>query len=482
MPGLLSVIAVLVASGCAGLLDRPETPIRRGTTPADGVDATPQMPESADGGVPIDPPAVGDEPRRRVWLVNRSDAWHQGLRAHLSPPQPPRDIDAAQVEFAHWPQLFHWAGPDSASTEGLLAGRSEGHGVGVWYDLVARVRGSQRPQADVVADMSWLAARFLQSPSILREAGRPVLVVTTDAAHGALTAAARARLDALGMPVYWVEQIDPADPVAVPPADAIMPRCAQVDADLRRPWRDAARRAGVTWIPCVSPPVNPRLDGPDEMSDWPGEALFVGALTRGRRVADEGSGLMVVDGLGGWRDDRQLDAVSGDPTSEPAALTQGRIYRPYGRARMQATAALMAMAAPTPQTVAETPPLVEVRRDGGVVVNTVRRSNDGVRVELTDASGSGHYELLLHHAPFVLAEACVLRYGRTNARLFVDLVAADGRRIGAPPVSNSIFVSRDLGEWAGRRIEEVLLVYAGGERQLRGEIAGLRIVCGQPEE
>jgi len=143
---------------------------------------------------------------------------------------------------------------------------------------------------------------------------------------------------------------------------------------------------------------------------------------------------------------------------------------------------LLRPAGPRPATLATPPRMVEVRRDGELIVNRLRRADQGVSLELTDSSGAGHYELLLDQRPFILEAGCRLRYGRTHARLYVDLVAADGRRLGPPPAGDEVFITVDLSSWQGARIEEVLLVYDGGVRQLRAEVAGLGIRCdGDPD-
>ena len=416
VPLLLSVFFVLGLSGCAGLLDRPEAPIRRGAGGGPPDDAAgPPTGEETDAGAGVISPGVGQAPDRRVWLLVRSDAWARGLRAHLDPPHRIQGEDAVPARYAEWPLLVHWAGPDSPGSHRLATFQREGRAVGIWYDLRLRARGRERPQADVVADMSWLAARVLKTEGVVREEGRPVLVVATDAEHGALAAAARARLDALGVEVYWVEQIDPMDPVAVPPADGIMPRCAGTDADNRRSWRAAADSAGVRWIPCASPPSNALLDLASAPPERPGIEAFVATLVRSRRAADTGAGLMVVDGLGGWRDDRQIDPVVGDPTAEPEGLTEGRIYHPYEMERLHAVDALLRPAGPRPAALATPPRMIEIRRDGELIVNRLRRADQGVSLELTDSSGAGRYELLLAQRPFILEAGCRLRYGRTPA-------------------------------------------------------------------
>ena len=476
---LTPTVAVLTGLlGCAGLLDRPTEPIRRGPSGEGFADAALDTDgTSADGGESDGPAHLGLPPDRRVWIVVRSDGWGRGVRARLVPPQTPDDGPTALAQRPDWPVLVHWWGPTSPGTALFERFARDGRPFGVWYDLPRRTARSRRPRADVVADMSWLAARVLDGPTVLQEGGRPVLVMVSEAGHGALVSAARARLDDLGVSVYWVEQIDSSAPVAIPPADGVMPRCARADYDVRAPWRVATVGAGIRWMPCVSPPVNPRVDDPAGPIEAADPDRFVADLVRTRRIADVTGRGMVVDGVGGWRDDRQIDPVAGDPTARPSALTGDHAYHPYGTDRLDAVSHLLRGVGPRPERVASPPRLVEIHRQGGVTVTRLEHRDQGVSLELTDEGGDGRYELLLDHRPFILSEGCTLHYGRTHTQLYVDIVTATGQRLEAPPTGDQIFVESPLGHLAGERVEEVLLVYDGGGHHVRGEVARLRISC-----
>ena len=472
-----TVVVLTGLLGCAGLLDRPTEPIRRGPStdgyPDAALDADGQ---SVDGGGD-ETALLGLPPDRRVWILVRSDAWADGFRARLAPPQTPEGGPTALAQRPDWPALVHWWGPGSPGTALFERFAQAGRPFGVWYDLPRRTAQSPRPRADVVADMSWLAARVLHGPAVLREGGRPVLVMVSAAGHGPLVSAARARLDDLGVPVYWVEQIDASEPVAIPPADAVLPRCARAEDDVRAPWRAATGAAGIRWVPCVSPPVNPRVDDPDGPIEPADPDRFVADLVRARRVADTTGRVMVVDGVGGWRDDRQIDPVIGDPTDRPSALTGDHPYHPYGTDRLDAVSHLLRGVGPRPDPIASPPRLVEVHRRGRVTVTRLEYDDQGLSVELTDEGGDGRYELLLDDRPFILSPGCTLHYGRSHTQLYVDVVTATGERLGAPPAGDQIFVASSLDHLAGQRVEEVLLVYDGGAHHLRGEVARLRFIC-----
>lgn len=357
------------------------------------------------------------------------------------------------------------------------------------YDLGARIAGRADPaerQAVAVADVSGLLSALSEARMPLRWQGAPVVVVDGpwDAPMVEAFAAARARADALGAALAWGAMVDPtapwiaADPgddAGPPPLPLMLPRCALADAAARnraRLW--STRRGAQAWLPCVTPATNPRLDHPRAPVEAPRIETFAQRLVLARRV---GAPAIVVDGAGGWRDDRQLDPVGGAPTGAPIALTTGQVYLPYGDGRLSAARRLLlAPAGPALGPVGDPPALLDLVRSTGVIVERLEQAADGLALRLRDAAESGRYEVLLDERAFIVEPGLTLAYARTDPALTLDLVFEDGARLlDLLPDDGALEVRRSLDPLVGRRVEEVTLVYAGGRAMLDARIVDARI-------
>lgn len=477
MPRPSALILGLALGACAGELPRGEQPVRPGEP-----DALP-APDAALDAAPDAAPAtdLGPPPDRAVWIIVRSDPWPDGLRAHLHPPHPatgPAGL-AALDALPDTAALIRWRGaPDAAGAATLSAAWRAPRTAGVLYALGDRLAALADPgpldaAAAAVTDASLLAAWLPAAVAPLIHAGAPLIVVDADwRAPAALDAfaAARDRLETLGVPATWAAIIEPDDPVAPADIAAAVPRCEADDPAARRRASRSLDPA-VDWLPCVAAPHNPRLDRPRAVADDPAPATLARRLVLARR---DGAPVIVVDGLGGWRDDRQLDPVEGPPTGAPAALTTGLVYRGYGPARLDAVRRLLrAPAGPIPTPLGDPATLIELVRSPGVIVEILEYTPDGLRVALRDAAATGRYEALLDARPFVVPEGAALRYVRTDPALAVDLVFEGGDRLAdlLPEDGAAPAVIRRLDPFAGRRVEEVTLVYAGGRDRVDARIA-----------
>ncbi len=484
---LLCAICCALGAGCAGPAERGAVPVRPGA----GLDGG--LPDGAldlavpdadvDAGVDVGPP-----PSRAVWLVSRAQPHADGLRAQLQPPHAPTGDDPAAL-LPEAALLVAWAGP--ADDPRLSRAWATERPVGVLYDLGDRLAGrddAAERRALAVADVSGLIAALSAAryPLLWRE--RPLVLVDGpwDAAMNDAFAAARARADDLGAALSWGAIVDPtaswiADPAQAdgPPddLDPIVPRCAVADAAARsraRQWSDGHDAGDGRWLPCLAPPTNPRLDTPRAPADAPDLDSLRRRLVLARRV---GAPVVIVDGAGAWRDDRQLDPVSGPSTGAPVSLTTAWVYRGYGTARVDAVRRfLLTPAGRAPGPLADPPVLLDLVRSVGVIVERLESTADGLALRLQDVTERGRYEVLLDDRPFVVTPGLALTYRRTDPAVAVDLIFEDGARLrDLLPDAGEDVVRRGLDPFVGRRVEEATLVYAGGRARLDARIVAPRI-------
>lgn len=490
--GFALVFAVLTA--CAGELERGEAPIRTGDREAGAPDAAPgdMAPgDAAPGDATPDAthadaaPDPGPLPDRALWIIVRPDPWADGVRAHLDPPHHPTTADplAALPDAA---ALIRWRGPGDPATAELEARWTRtDRPTGLIYALGDRLAAlaadppagppESWPLTVATADASFLAARLPAAARPLHLDGRPLIIVDadwTDPAARAAFAAAHARYTALAPPARWAALIDPttldpASPALPPHIDAIIPRCTTPDPAARARLRAVADAAARTWIPCTTPPRNPRLDHPAALAEPPETAAFYRRLVLARRDA---APILIIDGIGGWRDDRQLDPVAGPDTAAPLALTAGLVYPAYGPDRLAAiTHALHRPAGPVPRALADPPLLLELVRTPGVTIDHLDATPAALTLTLRDADAHGRYELLLDDRPYHLPPGATLSYHRTHPAIALDLVFEDGTRLleTLPDAADDDGqITHRLDPFAGRRVEELTLVYRGGHETL----------------
>lgn len=465
MRGLLLLIALLGSPACADRAEAPRVPIRMGDRPdavpardADPVDmairdAAPEI----DAAPPTVPPAD-----RVVWYLQRHDDPADGLRAALDPPQTPAvfaDLPA--------PVLVDWRGPESAGAAVISRRLAAGLPSAPLYVMADRVE-------QAVADVSWLAAQALDHPRAIRVDGRPVLVIAPRRDRAGLNAV-RARLDALPVEPLLLMVVDVEDR-PWPAADGIIPQTragrdpdpTSQDAARLRAGRAAATAAGWRWIPRVGPAPNPRLDEPDAPVVADAAQALVRSLVLGRRSALRDPPVLLVDALGAWRDDRQLDPVEGASTGDPAAVTDGVEHSAYGQARLAAVDAhLMTVRPAPPPRFAQTPVLLSWR-----AATAVRATRDaqGVVVEL---DGEGDAEWLLDGRPFRVPPGAQLRYRRVGAA-WIDLEFDGDTLHDRVPLPDDEMVQIDLSAFDGQTVQSVVLRATG-----EGRVDGVRIEADQ---
>jgi hypothetical protein len=468
---------------CAGENAPGTTAIRTGDEPDGGpVDADRTVPPSEDATRPVDAAAPAVSAPWSVDLLVRADRWDEGLRARLVPPQAP--VEGAEALLETWPTavpVFEFDGPAGRNTARLTARLAAGRPAVPWL-VTAR-----RPDA-VDTDLAWLRAFVLDDPSATRRDGRPALYLDA----GALPETVRvlAQLSAAGV-VYAVVAVDSGQAPGLPDGAAAVylrdaagvaplgQRDATVEAAQRR-WLDALPEV---VAPSARAPRNPRVTSPQAPVEPPVTDALIRSVVRARRLAAGPRRALVLDALGGWSDDRQLDPVRfAEPTSAPTPLTNGVVYEAYGGARLSTARALLDTAAgppPAPLGAPEAGTLLTLRPSDSEA--TFERLSGGFRVALFDAQpdAPGRTEWSLDTRPFIVPVGARLTFTRTSPFVALELRLDDGTAYSGPgaiddaPATGPVEVS--LEPLAGRRIDEVVIVYAGGTGRLDADVMEPRV-------
>jgi hypothetical protein len=453
-----SLLLVVLLLGCVDEALGPRVPIRVGGTPDLALvdQMLPDMGEVIDATPPdMQVPSVPST-NRAVWFIQRHDLHADGIRAALEPPQTPAPFDDLPA-----PVWVEWAGPGSPGSAVIERRLMAGLPTTALYRMADRA-------GDAAADVSWLAARVLAHSAVLTLDGRPVLAVAPAPDRAGLNALRTRLADLPTDPLLFME-VDVEDR-PWPAADGVVAQArygAGIDgtdqaAARLRAGRAAALATGWQWIARVGPAPNRRLDDP-EAPVPPADAL-VQSLVLGRRGAQAGRPILLVDALGAWRDDRQVDPVDGQTTQAPSRLTADRPHIAYGHRRLQAIDAhLTTVRAQPPERFDAAP---TVLRWQGAEPATAIRTADGITCQTTDSA-----EWLLDGRPFVLPADMALVYARDTTDLWLDLTFADGTRLHEQiPLPEGETVRIDLSAFAGRIVEGVVL-----EARSDGQISGMRL-------
>ena len=448
MRALSLLIAALGLGACADRAEPRRVPIRMG-----GEADAQIVPDAAPADMAIEdaaPPALDAAPAtlppadRVVWYMQRHDDPADGLRAALDPPQTPNVFSDLSE-----PVLVDWRGPESKGAAVLLRRLANGLPSAPLYVMADRAE-------QAAADVSWLAARALDHPHAIRVGDRPVLALVPPPDRAGLNAL-RGRLEALPVDPLLLIEVD-VDDRPWPAADAVFPQTragaspdpSTQDAVRLRAGRAAATAIGWLWIPRVGPPPNARLDTPDAPVAPDASEALIRSLVHGRRNALRDQPIIIVDALGAWRDDRQIDPVEGEATDAPAQLTDGATLRPYGQARLaDIDAHLRAVRPAVPPRLRD--PLLLAWRDA--ISAHAEDDAAGLRVQI---EGVGEAEWLLDGRPFALPADARLRYVRSGD-VWVDLDFVDDTLHDRVPLPDGDTVEIDLSAFAGQIVEAVVL-------------------------
>lgn len=439
-------------------------------------------------------PLPADARSRAIYVRVRPDRPEDGLRAALLPAQgpplsPPDDVLAALPE----PMLvYDFDGPSGENTGRLLDRLASGQAASPLFIV------SDRP-TELDADVAFLVAQILQHPSVIE----PTIFLSKVALPPERLADVSRVVEfivrtspetRIGLEVDLSIPFDDGTLNAIPPGvrfvfplqgagfaiDGSRPQGDAEDLRSTERWRRSVRER-FDFVPMVRPPRNPRLDDPGGVVEAPTAAAFLRALVLARRSAvkglDEQRGAVLVDGLSAWRDDRQLDPIDETvaPTTLPQELTLGARYVPYGRRRVEVLAETFGPAALSPPSNLETTaPLLPLVSTAGLSLRGLEVQDGWVSLVVCDVGGgTSRLEVLLHAGRFVLPNQARLEYARTLPELHIELVFSGEDSLHArtplPPTDALDLVSVSLSPFAGRVVEEILLVYSGaGGCETRG--------------
>lgn len=504
----MSLLAALMLAACAGELDRAHRPVEI-ATPA--LDATVVDAQADDAFVPVDArrprpdatPDTGPPPAPvadlRVFVRVRADAWEAGLRAALEPPQAAvADVSASLAALGPGAvPVFDFDRPDDAAEARLRAHLAQAPATLMF--------SPDRHPESLETDLRHVAAWVLDDARCARLGDAPVLFVSPPDSS-VLLADTLERVAALPHRTAVLLGFDPLAPKALPAglseaaraqiagrwstrasgftADGTgdVPDAAEARA-LAEGWREAALDGPV--VPLARPSRNPRRGTAGGALEPPGaDAGLLRSLVLARQSAAAGDALVLVDGLGGWSDDTQLDAVDPEAagTDAPPGLTGGHMYPAYGTRRLDALReALLTPPGAPPEPATAPVSLAELQRSDSVVVERLELVGGRVEVALRDRAAGGRLAVLLDHRRFRVPPGARVRYTRTAPSLRVEWVLAGDRLEGpeavpttlrllapdAPPTGDLVLDARPL---AGRIVDSVVLVYDGGAGALQASV------------
>jgi hypothetical protein len=512
---VVPLVALLCALGCAGELTRGEQPViigrpvPRGDALAEAGpgDARPSStPDAADLGRDAAPDAdrpAAPTPPPPVYLRIVSEDPATGLRARLDPPQRPADAPdeaLAILDAPHLVAVFEYGRPDDIAEMRARARLATGAATTM---LLAPARSPDT----VALDVRHIAAWILDSPSVARLDGRPLLFVEAAADAPDLETTLQS-LAALPNPPAVALSAALAEPTAAErpgvAAELVVARYTSPaegyadDGTGQLPDRttraaQARRRAALQLegpvLPVVRAARNSRLRVPDAPAEAPGDdASLARSLVLARRLAREG---LVVEAIGAFGDDRQLDRVDGEAaTDRPESVTAGFTYAPYRERRLSLVrrALLASATAPPTRLGDETPPVVLDQSDA-VTVRALNRTlepgsgDPGWHLDLEDRTATGRLEVLLELAPFVVPAGASLVYRRDHAAVRLEFGLAGDEPDARPDALRSLMrdapaegvVTVPLTPLAGRVVNEVLLVYEGGAARVSAHVLNARI-------
>ena len=248
---------------------------------------------------------------------------------------------------------------------------------------------------------------------------------------------------------------------------------------------------------------NPRLTDPTAAVESPGaDNLLLRSLVLARRAAaPDPLGMLLLDGVSTWEDDRQLDPVTPAPaTTEPLSVTAGAAYVGYGTRRLDAVVAQLLspaeiLDATGADHLCDAPSLAPLTQSDSVQIRALEVRGAQLTLDLTDDTAGGRAEVLLRHRPFIVPAGAHLVFTRSEPALSVALLLVPLRTGAADPGAPALetldtltlaarpedlpergMLSLPLDTLAGRRVEAVLLTYTGGTAHLQAQVDLPRIV------
>lgn len=257
---------------------------------------------------------------REVFIAVDSMQYTLGYRAGLEPQHRARYRLEDMLRMTRSTAfVFVWDGPMGSRDEGLKMAAAQGHRIVPM--LVERAGSQSVTWAEVEADIRFLAEWLGTDADAVRTNGRPTIAVDLTGSIAPFQAEIGLLIDRLGL--FAMTQVSFGR--SPPSWGAVW-------------WYDCRLASSMSASADAAPLrcVTPDLGDADRDND------FARRLVDVRHACDiRGCGILV-DGIGRWMDDRQIDPVFGAPTTMPERLTHGRRVSSYGYRRMNDTNRLLA--------------------------------------------------------------------------------------------------------------------------------------------
>ena len=371
---------------------------------------------------------------REVWLIVDTETPALGFRGQLRPPHEPiESLETLLDRLMPAAHLVVWDGPGTARDQ--LLGRLWQSRDRIVPFYVGSPAVNEETRLDRIrADLRMLVAEVVGRANSLRRDERPVIGIDlVDHLRGEWATISQT-LAEIAQPVFVVARLLDEE-VGIEGIDGYWRRCAAKVDDPIIPLAPGE-------IGCVSGGL-----GPDGQ-----EGDVRRRIHRRRQQTDRGERVLLVDGLGRWQSDRQMDPVAGMPTSDPPQIARGRRIEAYGQQRMLALERL----------TANTDDFSLLRAFDGAMLTggrgRITAHHEGGQTTLELDSDSARLEAILNTHPLNVRRGTAIQITSLPASVSVSLIFSDGEMIHLRDMhSGSSWI--EIAPEGHRRLEDVYLVY-----------------------
>ncbi|MEE2757548.1 MAG: hypothetical protein VYA30_12910 [Myxococcota bacterium] len=388
------------------------------------------------------------EPNRTVFLIVDQQPYETGFRGTLIPPHRPAYEHLDELDKIEPTVLVAvWDGPGSIRDDQLKSLSARRWPIVPFYRPSAN--GLPLNRDEVLANLQVLLEWLINSPSPYRVDGK--ILVALDLSD-ALQPYSDDLLSFVETAAEFNLLVKVSNPDAAPfQALGYWTTC-----------HDAIDVLDDRQIPCVGPKQGRGSLDP--------ESDFANRLVEARLLSDAGHRQLLVDGLGRWDNDGQLDSVVGSDTVRPEGLTGGQLIKAYGEGRVQQVRRMLARS-----------------QDGNFIsffdqdVDLVGRGDLRVdtragALQFKLSPSSEYVKVLLNSTPFVLfpTTQCVIQ--RISEGMSLQFRFATGEIQTWHHRSDQAYTAFLVGR-VMRRVEDVIIEYRGATIEAVPSIDGL--ICGQ---
>jgi hypothetical protein len=407
---------------------------------------------AADASIPTDmgTPLEAIPSGRNIWLVVDQENPHLGFRGLLRPPHESLESTEELLDrLSPAGHLVVWDGPDTARDQLLRRLWQTRANIAPLY--IGPPTGSDAARINTIrADLRLLVAEVWGRANSLKKDDLPVIGLDLTEHLRRDWPLISETLAESGQPVYIVAHVS-SDDLPMAGLNLYWHSCASEIVNPVRPLPD--KRLG-----CIAGGYGPTGR----------ESDVIRRIHRARWQVDLGHHLLLVDGLGRWQFDRQMDPVIGEQTTLPTHVTGGRPVQAYGQTRMKAILRLTDVASGlSDTTVFEAPTLLK-----GVGQVTVQSRPNGITLNVT--SDSAILEIVLNDDPLNVRQGTEIQIEHLPRTFELALIFADGQKIFLSDVaSGTAWVQ--IAPDHHRRLEDVYLVYTPDPQHRMASIEGVKI-------